>query len=564
MYERYRKVFASCISDSYIHGVKGEELMKPILKSKRVIITIVIVVIVLTGIITTVSITGSNTSRTAAKQLSLGEKYLSELNYEKAIIAFNKVIEIEPRNIKAYMGLSEAYTGLNQTDEAIRILVDAIEVIEETKEDIGESPDYSEDVYLRLAELYEKSGNSEMAFKISSEGYKLFASDKFAQALMKDSPVVNVSVPSGTYYTEQTVKLISDSKIIHYTLDGSIPDDSSMIYDGEIVIEYGETVLTVAAKNEFGYFGEVYSFSYNIVRNTYGNTIGNMANGGYVAQQGDWIYYYDRGYGLSKIKIDETNKTLITDDHIENINVIGDWIYYINGSDQGTIYKIRTDGTEKTKICNMDLVWDLIVVADWMYYSKYDSNTFSYKLYKMKTDGTEQTMFSTNDSYDDFIVVDGWIYYSNGIDQEYLCSLYKMRVDGSDRIRLNDTFTGVFNVINDWIYYRNVSDLCLCKMRTNGTEFTRLNNEDSYFINVFGDWIYYVTSDEENVDKQYLCKSKIDGTERTVIKEGKFWTLNIANGWIYYYSSSNSNNVLDIYCRTDINGIMTEIFEEPH
>jgi Tfp pilus assembly protein PilF len=56
------------------------------------------------GIITTVKITGSNALRTTAKQLSLGEKYLSELKYDKAIVAFNKVIEIEPRNMQAYLG----------------------------------------------------------------------------------------------------------------------------------------------------------------------------------------------------------------------------------------------------------------------------------------------------------------------------------------------------------------------------------------------------------------------------------------------------------------------------
>jgi len=45
----------------------------------------------------------------AREQLELGEKYLSEGNYDEAIVAFSKAIEIEPKNAKAYEGLSKAY-----------------------------------------------------------------------------------------------------------------------------------------------------------------------------------------------------------------------------------------------------------------------------------------------------------------------------------------------------------------------------------------------------------------------------------------------------------------------
>lgn len=45
----------------------------------------------------------------AKEQLELGEKYLSEGNYDEAIVAFSKAIEIEPKNAKAYEGLSIAY-----------------------------------------------------------------------------------------------------------------------------------------------------------------------------------------------------------------------------------------------------------------------------------------------------------------------------------------------------------------------------------------------------------------------------------------------------------------------
>jgi tetratricopeptide (TPR) repeat protein len=57
-----------------------------------------------------------------AELISLGENYLSDLDYERALVQFLKVIEIEPMNERAYLGAAEAYIGLGQTDNAIEIL----------------------------------------------------------------------------------------------------------------------------------------------------------------------------------------------------------------------------------------------------------------------------------------------------------------------------------------------------------------------------------------------------------------------------------------------------------
>ena len=43
-----------------------------------------------------------NSKQQAAQQLELGQRYLTEGNYGKAIVAFNKAIELEPNEIQAY------------------------------------------------------------------------------------------------------------------------------------------------------------------------------------------------------------------------------------------------------------------------------------------------------------------------------------------------------------------------------------------------------------------------------------------------------------------------------
>lgn len=92
------------------------------LKKHNIIAICIAAVIIIIGVITAGVIWMNTGSRLANKQLSLGEKYLSELKYDEAAAVFNKAIKIEPKNVKAYIDLSEAYIGLKETDKAIETL----------------------------------------------------------------------------------------------------------------------------------------------------------------------------------------------------------------------------------------------------------------------------------------------------------------------------------------------------------------------------------------------------------------------------------------------------------
>ena len=60
------------------------------------------------------------------EQLSLGEKYLSELKYEQAEAAYLAVIKIDPKNVDAYLGLADVYVAQGEYDKAISVLEDAL------------------------------------------------------------------------------------------------------------------------------------------------------------------------------------------------------------------------------------------------------------------------------------------------------------------------------------------------------------------------------------------------------------------------------------------------------
>jgi len=73
------------------------------------------------------------------EQYDLGIKYLSEGNYEEAIIAFQNVIEIDKRNTRAYAGLVLAYAYNGQYDEAFGTVDDALAMDLDNQELLYES-----------------------------------------------------------------------------------------------------------------------------------------------------------------------------------------------------------------------------------------------------------------------------------------------------------------------------------------------------------------------------------------------------------------------------------------
>lgn len=84
--------------------------------------------------------------------LDLGQKYLEEMKYEEAIVAFTEAIEIETKNLYAYQGLSAAYHGAGEYQKAIDTM--------ETGFTLAQQLDSSvEEMKQKLLALYEEQGN---------------------------------------------------------------------------------------------------------------------------------------------------------------------------------------------------------------------------------------------------------------------------------------------------------------------------------------------------------------------------------------------------------------------
>jgi len=94
---------------------------------------------------------------TADEWFSLGEKYLTEMDYEQAIVAFLNVIEIEPMNIPARENLADIYMELERYTEAEAVLLEILGIDERHREAYRILQDLYETLeeYGKLADLIE-------------------------------------------------------------------------------------------------------------------------------------------------------------------------------------------------------------------------------------------------------------------------------------------------------------------------------------------------------------------------------------------------------------------------
>ncbi len=148
-----------------------------------------------------------------------GMQQLASKEYERAKKSFDLAIQNNNREIEAYLGKAEAAIGLKDYQGAIQIL------------QIGET--YQEDEKLSL----------------------------MLSALM---PKVDTSKPAGIYESDQVEILLSTKgKKIYYTTDGSIPTQSSILYQTPIIMK-GDLVLQAVALGSYGNLGEIQTFEYHL------------------------------------------------------------------------------------------------------------------------------------------------------------------------------------------------------------------------------------------------------------------------------------------------------------
>ena len=113
---------------------------------------------------------GQNTP-TWEEQYDLGVRYLSEGNYEGAIIAFTAAIEIDAKRPEGFIGRGDAYIGSGETEDNLAAALGDYETaltLDETL--VG--------AWLGLADIYIRQGDYEKALEVLKEALTKTDSDQ--------------------------------------------------------------------------------------------------------------------------------------------------------------------------------------------------------------------------------------------------------------------------------------------------------------------------------------------------------------------------------------------------
>lgn len=157
--------------------------------NKKAIISIVIFLAIVA--IASVVLYKNEPVQKLKRQLSLGDKYVSELKYEEAILAYEAAIEINPKTESAYIGIARAYIGLRAYDKAKEALERGIAAVGETESLISymnkimrnssASPEAEVDKTESLQGDIENNKDTQWFFSISKVdfAYELFGKDIF-------------------------------------------------------------------------------------------------------------------------------------------------------------------------------------------------------------------------------------------------------------------------------------------------------------------------------------------------------------------------------------------------
>ncbi len=188
--------------------------------------------------------------------IEAGNRYLEELDYERAIASYQQALEIDPKNVEANLGLAEAYDS-NQMPGYAEAVYQAM----------LDRDDTQTDAYVKLAELYMRLDRLEEARELLDTAADKVDDEEIIvlRTITRPEPP-SVSHEEGAYEERIRVALTpaEETHTIYYTLDGTEPTAESLVYTEPLILRNGETTIRAIAMNSMGYSSDIAAYVFDI------------------------------------------------------------------------------------------------------------------------------------------------------------------------------------------------------------------------------------------------------------------------------------------------------------
>ena len=257
-----------------------------------------------------------------------------------------------------------------------------------------------------------------------------------------------------------------------------------------------------------------------------GNTPGNIANGGAVAENENFFFWATLGEGKlykSTKDFSESQKLFEGMQGIAEINVADGYIYFTDGVG-GYLRKMTIDG-EKRGVLASSRVENVIVSGERIYYKTFEMEYDKEKVYSCDLNGRSRICLAKNISQ--FCVDGETIYYTRRDDGH---SLWSMDISGKNNRKLNSEYT-IGPIFDDkYIYYTVAESFNIFRMDKETLQADCINDESCASINIYGDWIYYGA----NRYSGPLCRMSKDGKIKEVLLDAPIAEINVVGDFVFY------------------------------
>ena len=355
-------------------------------------------------------------------------------------------------------------------------------------------------------------------------------------------------------------------------------------------------VITDDNKNKYQ-IQEVSSTSKQLVRITHEGhneteVWEDSAGDAFTLNNNNLYHYKSEDNTLVRIDIDSKSNICLADNvSIEEIKVAGDFVYYTDLNDGGSIYSVKMDGTQRVKLTN-NYARHIEVHGDYIYYINCSDE---YNLYQVSIDGAKCQLIHrqnmsiqvrerieaavktlkketgykpASDHYwkGNILYYKGCRYYINTKD----CNIYKTDPLNSKIQKIVSEPVAGFEIINDWLYYSIASldksgskdDVPataipkggLYKIRLDGKVKVYINSDRAYKLYINNNFLLYSIHGDEDV--LYLLDKDRNAARR--LSHSNISTIYVYKSKVYFLSAEDDKH--SIYT-TNSNGLDKKIIE---
>lgn len=188
-------------------------------------------------------------------QMSMAEKFVSEQEYDMAESYYIRALELDPGSIELKFSLAEVFFQKNNKIEYEYLLREIVM-------DKNASAEQLESAYGKLIAIYSaREDYTTINELLMASGNESIIS-KYQNYIAVEP---DFSVKEGSYTSIQPLKLTNfGTGKIYYTLDGTEPDENSMLYTAPILLEDGQYCVKACYINELGIVSDVVTKNYVI------------------------------------------------------------------------------------------------------------------------------------------------------------------------------------------------------------------------------------------------------------------------------------------------------------